>query len=438
MDERPAESGASGAGAPRVRFRTVDADLVGLRCQGCGQSVDFGATVGQCLLCGSVHHARCWEEAGQCRSYECSSGRMQTPAGGVARIGADELQRAAPLPPSRPIAVYPRGVHIGSPPPTAPDRRAWSKAALICGIASVFVFGLVTGFAAVALGIVGLLREGRTSRSRAYAASGIALGTIGVAAWIVLISYVAARFMPQGGMVPTDLDLASGIDETALEAMSPAIAGALRANVVITIEDLLHGSLGSGVVLAMRDGATLIVTNRHVVDSDYSERTTSSDPPEGDVMIRFIDGVEAVGRTVWVAPAGIDLAVVRTAGKSLAARPARIRASGPAPIGDPIFAVGNPHGLGWTFTEGTLSQHRTWTVNGVGVPIVQTSAAVNPGNSGGGLYTRDGELIGINSMTADHRVAEGLGFAIGLEVLRRNAPEWLRDEIGSNAEEPKP
>ena len=91
-------------------------------------------------------------------------------------------------------------------------------------------------------------------------------------------------------------------------------------------------------------------------------------------------------------------------------------------IGDDVFAVGNPHGLGWTLTRGALSQVRLNDFNGRETRIIQTSAAINPGNSGGGLYDKAGQLIGINTWTKDKRMAEGLSFAITFKTLLELAP----------------
>jgi serine protease Do len=92
-------------------------------------------------------------------------------------------------------------------------------------------------------------------------------------------------------------------------------------------------------------------------------------------------------------------------------------------IGDPVFAVGNPHGLGWTHTAGDISQVRRRTQDGYQFRVLQTTAAINPGSSGGGLYDAEGRLIGINTLTGDKRFAEGLGFSIALPTLLDLVPD---------------
>jgi serine protease Do len=94
-------------------------------------------------------------------------------------------------------------------------------------------------------------------------------------------------------------------------------------------------------------------------------------------------------------------------------------------IGDEVFAIGNPHGFGWTHSAGDISQIRRQKQGDFNFRLLQTTAAINPGNSGGGLYDADGRLIGINTMTSDKRFAEGLGFSIALPTLLDLAPERL-------------
>jgi S1-C subfamily serine protease len=86
-------------------------------------------------------------------------------------------------------------------------------------------------------------------------------------------------------------------------------------------------------------------------------------------------------------------------------------------IGQTVFAIGNPHHLGWSQTQGVISQLRSQVFGSRKVRVIQTQAAINPGNSGGGLYDHDGFCIGINTWTGDKRVSEGIGFAIALDTL---------------------
>jgi len=427
----------------RARLRAVDADLMGLRCQACAQPFDWGATVAQCSACGSVHHVRCWEATARCASYECSSGRMQreAPAESAAplRIGTDDLHQATPQPAARPSVAYGRRRNAfdgdGSEPAGA-ARSGLAMASFITALVGILVIGLVTGLAAVVLAIIAMLRDRGRRRGLGFAVAGLLIGAFDMLLWVGVIAYYADALSPTSNhaVLPEDLDIRS----EEIDAAGPVVARALRANVLLTVEGLLSQSLGSGVVLRMDAGSSIILTNRHVVDSDYNGEDDNDDPPSAPVLVRFVDGVESLGRTIWVAPSGVDLAIVRAAGTSAGARVVSGERGAMPPVGERIFAIGNPHGLGWTFTEGTLSQHRVWRMHGRAVDVVQTTAAVNPGNSGGGLYTKTGHLIGINSVATDKRVAEGLGFAISLESFWAMAPDWLTPGPVHNGEDEEP
>ena len=126
-----------------------------------------------------------------------------------------------------------------------------------------------------------------------------------------------------------------------------------------------------------------------------------------------------------LAPDGIDLAVASVAVQSADPQAARWAGDTETKIGDEVFAVGNPHGLGWTHTTGTVSQFRQQNARGRTIRVIQTNTAINPGNSGGGLYDKQGRLVGITTWTQDKRVAEGLSFAIAFETLLKLNPEVL-------------
>jgi S1-C subfamily serine protease len=95
-------------------------------------------------------------------------------------------------------------------------------------------------------------------------------------------------------------------------------------------------------------------------------------------------------------------------------------------VGEPVIAIGNPFGFSNSVTTGVISALDR-SVNAQGSfafhGLLQTDAAINPGNSGGPLLNAEGELIGINA--AIFGGAEGIGFAIPIEVARRVIRELL-------------
>ncbi len=164
---------------------------------------------------------------------------------------------------------------------------------------------------------------------------------------------------------------------------------------------------GSGVVL---DDRGHILTTHHVVDGSNK------------VIVTFNDGRVLSGAVIG-GDEETDVAVVRVEGAGL--RPAEFANSDELRVGQPVLAIGNPLGLpgGPTVTSGVISSLRRnltrWP--GDGLPVIQTDAAVNPGNSGGPLVDLRGRVVAINTATIPY--AEGIGFAIpinsALDVSRQ-------------------
>src|SRR5262249_13061267 len=87
-----------------------------------------------------------------------------------------------------------------------------------------------------------------------------------------------------------------------------------------------------------------------------------------------------------------------------------------ATVGDDVFAVGAPSGLEGTVTKGIVSQVREFE----GLKLIQTDAAISPGNSGGPLISaKSGRVIGINTWKIRKEQGEGLSFAVAVEELER-------------------
>jgi serine protease Do len=169
-------------------------------------------------------------------------------------------------------------------------------------------------------------------------------------------------------------------------------------------------SLGSGVVID-REGHVL--TNEHVV------RRASR------IQLSFADGREFEGELVGADPNN-DVAVLRVrTGEELPWIPPGT--SSDLMVGEPVIAIGNPFGLSSTVTTGVISaldrsiRSGERTFHG----FLQTDASINPGNSGGPLLNARGELIGIN--TAIYQNAQGIGFAIPIDVARRIVSDLLDD-----------
>src|SRR6478672_4352710 len=188
------------------------------------------------------------------------------------------------------------------------------------------------------------------------------------------------------------LDAYSQAVTTVAERLSPSVAN-LRVSRRVRGGRVLDGG-GSGVVITP-DGFTL--TSAHVV-----ART------EGRGRASFVDGRELEFEVVGSDPLS-DLAVLRVDARDLA--PAELGDAERLRVGQLVVAIGNPHGFTGSVTAGVVSAlgRSLPTRSGRVVDnVIQTDAALNPGNSGGALADGSGRLVGVNTAVA--------GFGLGLAV----------------------
>jgi len=193
------------------------------------------------------------------------------------------------------------------------------------------------------------------------------------------------------------------------EAYTKAVERAAESVVKVSIADGPMGppfgpfprrGHGSGVVLNQEGH---IVTNQHVVMR------------AGKVVVTLADGRILAG-SVAGGDEETDIAVVKVDGGGL--KPAEFGDSDKLKAGQPVLALGNPLGLagGPTVTSGVIGslQRSLQLRSGDGLKVIQTDAAVNPGNSGGPLIDLQGRVIGITSVTIPY--AEGIGFAVPINT----------------------
>ncbi len=183
-------------------------------------------------------------------------------------------------------------------------------------------------------------------------------------------------------------------------------------------ENLLWGE-GSGFVW---DTEGHIVTNYHVVEGAIGE--------SDEVVVIFADGTRAKGVVIGSDPHS-DLAVVKLEDGDWNLQAAPLGDSSEVRVGQLAVAIGAPFGQEFTMTSGIVSAigrnirgERQFTIP----EVIQTDAAVNPGNSGGPLLDRLGRVIGINTLIISPTGSySGVGMAVPVNIAKRVAPSLIAD-----------
>lgn len=224
----------------------------------------------------------------------------------------------------------------------------------------------------------------------------------------------------QSTKVEPSTTLTAATGEVDLSAVASIITPSV---VVITTEQLVNSGYsfwfggqyvqsgaGSGVIMT-EDG--YIITNHHVVNG------------ASNVTVTLKDDDTSYTATVVGSDSVNDIAVIKIDATGLT--PAVMGDSDSLLVGETAIAVGNPLGtLGGTVTNGIISAvNRNINVEGQRMSLIQTNAAISPGNSGGGLFNARGELVGIVNAKSGSSTAEGLGFAIPVNTALQVATDLI-------------
>ena len=209
------------------------------------------------------------------------------------------------------------------------------------------------------------------------------------------------------------LDAYSRTVSGAAEAVSPAVVriDVKRASTVHHAARQGEGAQGTGSgFIFTPDG--LIVTNSHVIRG------------ASDMRVIMNDGQSFAAARIGEDP-HTDLAVIRVAGHKLPT--AVLGGSARLKVGQLVVAVGNPYGFQSTVTAGVVSalgRSLRSESGGLMHDVIQTDAALNPGNSGGPLVDAHARVVGVNTAIIMH--AQGLCFATGVDTAKDVIAELLR------------
>ena len=173
----------------------------------------------------------------------------------------------------------------------------------------------------------------------------------------------------------------------------------------------VQSGAGSGVIIS-QDG--YILTCAHVVSGATSIKVQ-------------LDSGDTYDATVVGSDSTSDIAVIKIEATGLT--PAVIGDSDALAVGETVVAVGNPLGtLSNSVTDGIISAlNREVTVEDNDMTLLQTSASISPGNSGGGLFNGNGELIGVVNAKSSYSEAEGIGFAIPINSAMDIAQQLIQN-----------
>ncbi len=155
------------------------------------------------------------------------------------------------------------------------------------------------------------------------------------------------------------------------------------------------------------------MTNNHVIQGAK------------EITVSLPDGRSFKGKLVG-ADELTDIAVVKIEATGLPT--AKFGNSDDLVVGEPAIAIGNPMGLEFqgTVTAGVISAlNRTLDISERRLKLIQTDAAISPGNSGGALVNADGEVVGINSAKISASGVEGIGFSIPINTVQEIIDQLL-------------
>ena len=212
----------------------------------------------------------------------------------------------------------------------------------------------------------------------------------------------------------------------------PALQQTLLSTVMIVSEFGLNAGAGSGIIYQIdkEKGDAYIITNQHVVVDGSKLSNNIKVYLYGMVLESYAISAKYIGGTT-----AYDIAVLKIEGseilKNSYARAVTLGKSADVRVFDTVYAVGNPEASGFSATQGIISvRSENLELTGadgkaISIRVMRVDAAVNHGNSGGGLYDASGKLIGIVNAKTQGTDVDNIGYAIPIDLVKNLADNIL-------------
>lgn len=195
------------------------------------------------------------------------------------------------------------------------------------------------------------------------------------------------------------------------------------------------GTVGSGVIIEDKKsaGTCYILTCNHVIKNRFIKNGSKEE--EVAIWVMFSDSLNPVRATLYKTGSYskmYDIAVLKVEGsaeyKNSSSKPAEIGKSSYLAVGDAVVAYGNPQGFGLSVSSGVVSKTELLTsIDAINQRVMVTTAPINGGNSGGGLFDSEGKLVGIVNAKLSSAQIDNIAYAIPIDVAYSLAKNIIRN-----------
>lgn len=416
----------------------------GSTCPFCQEAITERQQIIICPDCGCVQHDLCWGHNNGCASYHCDNKVTTTQPNFIPELTITSEELDEIIIPSRDKTKKPEQVAKEYLSPKPKKRSLLALISLITSLFSLisiaglfsqqiifFVISIGIAILAASMGVIALVGINLNSKKGGGVTAAISICFSSM--MMIFCFFLLKVFSTQKAMERTvDLQLSNTLSEEQLNSLPLGKLNALKANTVIRcVSSGLFGEMtyGSGVITKIENNRAFILTNKHVIGVVGSETDSKQ-----TISVILYNGETSLGNVEWLAPDDIDIAIISCEILAIKFQKMIKVISNTIAPSTQVFAVGNPMNFFWSYTEGVISSLRIKTMLPYQIKVYQTQTPINSGNSGGGLYSMEGALIGINTWTLNKSFAEGLNFSISsqsiIELLGNKAKDYLTIDEG--------